>query len=211
MNTMYYLCVHHSGPIGSSPYSSSQGLTLSRLNQAHAARDFNESFLGYFVGYNFLVCPDGMIIQTRAIGEETCAQKGHNFDTVSICILGNFTTQENGLPVDVMPSAQKLAFLNLSTNLIRGIVSKYEVITGTQMNINLSRVFPHRVLQPKHTECYGNYYPDTWARDEIAVRMRGELNVLIASLLSLVERLKLFLAPRSVGGSDYSCDGHTEI
>ena len=184
---------------------------LSQIDSAHAARDFPKSTLGYHVGYNFVISPDGMVIQCRAIGEETCAQKGHNFDTISICILGNFTKQSNGLPVDTMTGEQKLAFLTVCMDLFYKRYNKYAVVTGTTFNLSLGRINPHRILQPYHTDCYGNFYSDTWARDQVAVRMNGELNILKAKLLSLVEALKLFLTPRSVGASDYSCDGHIEI
>jgi hypothetical protein len=110
-----------------------------------------------------------------------------------------------------MTGEQKLAFLTVCMDLFYKRYNKYAVVTGTTFNLSLGRINPHRILQPYHTDCYGNFYSDTWARDQVAVRMNGELNILKAKLLSLVEALKLFLTPRSVGASDYSCDGHIEI
>jgi hypothetical protein len=104
-----------------------------------------------------------------------------------------------------------MEFVQLCMNLMHGQTAQYEVVPGTQFDFNLSRILPHRVLQPNHTDCYGNYYSDSWARDLIAVRMTDELGILKAALLTLLERVKILLAPRSVGGSDYSCDGHLEI
>ena len=57
------------------------------------------SELGYYVTYNYFIDVDGSVTQTRAIGEETIAQVGHNCDVlqrcdaVSICVAGDFSKE----------------------------------------------------------------------------------------------------------------------
>lgn len=58
-----------------------------------------KSSLGWYVGYNFFCSRDGLRTNTRKVGEETIANKGHNCDvpsrcdTISYCMAGDFRTQ----------------------------------------------------------------------------------------------------------------------
>jgi len=57
------------------------------------------SSLGWWVAYNYFIDVDGTVTYTRAVGEETIANKGHNCDvasrcnTVSICLAGDFNRE----------------------------------------------------------------------------------------------------------------------
>lgn len=163
MEHLKYIAVHHSGGTKSNDNASSFGLTLSQLDQDHKVRwpDF-KSQLGYYVGYNFVIFPDGTIKQTRKIGEETAAQLGHNFDTVSICMIGNYNI---GSP-DKMTSLTIGALKNILTALLEQDFGAYAVIPGTTFDFSIGHIMPHRCTQQAgYTECYGTSLSDTWARD----------------------------------------------
>lgn len=150
-----YVGVHHFGP-------PNPNLTLRELNNAHKSRwpDFpSELRPDLFVGYNIIIWRDGTWLQCRFLGEETAAQKGHNYDTVSICLEGNFS---NG----VKPYAPQLDTLKrLVVAIVGGKATELglKVKSGTSLHIKRSNVLPHRVLQPNHTECYGNSLTNDWA------------------------------------------------
>lgn len=209
-----YICPHHSGPIGDRKFSPSQNQPLAAIETAHKERGFNMSELGYYTGYTFVLPPDGPPVQTRKIGEMTCGATGFNFNTVHICMLGNFTLNARGLPVEVPTARQKLDFLNICMKLLRKDLSGFEVNAGTEIDCNLSRILPHRILQPNHTSCYGDYFPDTWARDFVAERVKGDLAV-ATRLLTLYERLFVLLKQISAfplgSGGDHYCSGNIKI
>lgn len=151
-------------------------LTLDQLNAEHKARweDMpSELRPDLYVGYNFVIWKDGSYTQCRYIGEETCAQKGHNFDTVSICLAGNFT---RGIELPTEQQKNTLAFL------AKAILDKnthsygLEVKQGTVINIKPENIFPHRILQPNHTECYGSALSDSWAREVIFKGSQTSIN-----------------------------------
>lgn len=183
MAKIKYLAVHHSGGTLANPYFSSQSMTLAELERAHRARwpDF-ESSLGFYTGYNIVVFADGSWVQARKFGEETAAQKGHNFDTISICLMGNFSIDpKTGSAVDKPTDAQLRAYRKLAKAIYQKTFEvdekKLSVVPGTEVDIPLQNVVPHRMLQL--TECYGFLLPDHWAR-----------NLLIEDLqLSILEQI----------------------
>lgn len=164
METITKICVHHSGGMGSDDTAKSSSLTIGEINRAHQARDFNLSEMGYYVGYNAVIFPDGTMVQTRFIGEQTAAAVGSNFDTVHICLLGNFNQG-----VEVPTWFQQMKLRSVLEALITGSPGRVDlkIRPGTVLNMSFNAIYPHRVLQPNHTECYGNGLTDTWARDLI--------------------------------------------
>lgn len=138
-------------------------LTLPQLNASHKARwpDLpSELRPDLWVGYNFVIWKDGTWTQTRYIGEETAAQVGHNFDTVSMCMAGNFTA---GIELPTEAQKKTLKWLILSVQQGNPVSVGLAVKQGTVLQIDPKNVFPHRVLQPNHTECYGSALSDDWA------------------------------------------------
>ena len=155
MATISYIGIHHFGG----------QLTLKQLNALHKSEwpDMpSELRPDLYVGYNIVIWKDGSWLQARYIGEETCAQKGHNKDTVSICLAGNFTKGK-----DRPTLAQQDTLKAFCIALISKSPQTYgfAVKPGTVINIPPTNIFPHRLLQPNHTECYGSGLSDTWARD----------------------------------------------
>ena len=63
---------------------------LYAVNRYHRDLWWTRSHFNWFVGYNYFIDSDGTLTYTREIGEETMAQKGHNWDTISVCLAGNF-------------------------------------------------------------------------------------------------------------------------
>jgi hypothetical protein len=82
---MKYIALHHS----ITPRTMLENRALQIVQDTHIQNfGFNPSkYNGSSIGYNFTIDNYGSIKQWREIGEETMAQKGYNFDTVSICML----------------------------------------------------------------------------------------------------------------------------
>jgi len=201
-----YIGIHHFGP--STPtgkFLKSSHLTEDNINNAHRQRwpDFPSEMTGKYIGYNCIIYPNGEMKQYRYIGEETAAQKGHNFDTVSICLAGNFTKG-----VELPTPEQRLRLKSLLGALLSGRLGSMglEVKTGTTLNLSATRVVPHRVLQPNHTECYGSGLSDGWAKDLI-IPMNEEMErqKMLATILHLCRKLLQLLQGNILGGAVKSC------
>lgn len=184
------IAIHHSGTIGSSPYVSSAHLTVGKISDAHKERwDFPSQYmtkkngLPWYAGYNFVYDPkDRSFVQTRAIGEETAAQTGFNFDTISICIIGNFTNGVDKLSWQAQEDVTKFLH-DLLQNNRRGLF----VAPGTELSLSISRVWPHRHFQ--QTKCYGDSIPDNHFR-ELLIRSAPPTAPASSSLSQLEERNK---------------------
>ena len=140
-----WVCVHHSGGIENNPLASTKLFTAETINKAHQAKWNYKSSLGYFGGYNFFCDYWGNMTQFRAVGEETMAQKGYNFNgqVVSICLAGNFTKG-----VDIPSEAQKTA--------LKELILQFPQVPNTN-------IVPHRHFG--QTDCYGLGLSDDWARN----------------------------------------------
>jgi len=85
-----YVVLHHTQVSATRvPYQ------LSIVDNDHRQRFYEEpSALGYRVGYTFFCKKDGTLVQTRLVGEMSAAQLEHNFDSISICLAGDFDKEE---------------------------------------------------------------------------------------------------------------------
>jgi len=144
----HFLAIHHTGGIENNPLASTKLFTADTINKAHQARWNYKSSLGYFGGYNFFCDYWGNVIQFRAVGEETMAQKGYNFngEVVSICLAGNFTKG-----IDVPSEAQKTT--------LKELISQFPQVPN-------SNIVPHRYFG--QTDCYGTGLADDWARNLVS-------------------------------------------
>lgn len=173
-------------------------LSLESVDDLHRSRwPELKSALGYWVGYNVVIFKDGKYSQTRLIGEETAAQKGHNFDTVSFCLAGNFSPLSPDRPTFEQRTTLK--------RLISGLLDKkteLKVLSNTVLDCSPLRIHPHRVLQPNHTECYGLALPDSWGRDLVSDRLtypqvaQKTLSELLQEVLKLFQSRKLGSSPQ---------------
>jgi hypothetical protein len=143
--------------------------TLSQVNSSHRQRwpDFpSELRPDLYVGYNIAIWLDGTWTQCRFIGEETAAQKGHNFDTVSIALQGSFTRgKDSPTPAQIKTLIWMMRiFTSVRLNDLKPVLDAgFFVARDTKINIDKSHIYPHRVLQLNHTECYGSGLSDRWA------------------------------------------------
>lgn len=200
------IAIHHSGGLQSNYYASTKHLTFSNINQAHKDRwpDF-KSTLGHYGGYNFAINPFGQWIQFRAIGEETAAQRGHNFDTISFCLIGNFSINpKTGVMVDAPTEEQTRTLVDLATSIMEGNFKEKNiaVIQGTRLNLSFDRIYPHRGLQ-SGTECYGNALSNNWGKQLFIPYIQGKIT-LLQTLVELYNKY-IQLRMQSLAGERSSC------
>lgn len=196
-----YLVVHHTASGWDRPKESSQHLTAIDINELHRIRFDLQSSLGWWGGYNIYIDKKGDITQFRAIGEETCAQYGYNFDgiAISVCLAGNFTP---GSPD--MPTAAQIRTLQF----IR------KTLTEDGIVFDEKNIVPHRRFA--NTSCYGMSLSDDWARvasrptTEVVTNHEADNNVVVLkqklSLLQTIYQLylKLIDLKRQVGLKGFS-------
>ncbi|MEK7179902.1 MAG: peptidoglycan recognition family protein [Patescibacteria group bacterium] len=196
------IILHHAGPIGTNPFSSSLHLTWQHIDNAHKERWNFISAMGFFGGYNIYIDQVGNIKQFRLLGEETAAQKGYNFDSISICLSGNFTEG-----VDQPTDAQKMTLKRVLQFLLDRTPERIglKVSRGTVLDLSLDRIKPHREFSS--TTCYGNL-PDNWGQTllydynsqvTILKRRLDELMKLLQTLLAQLQSKKLSSIDRDCG------------
>ncbi len=154
---MRYIVVHHSAVS-----VKTQPSQFNPINRYHKQKWEFISELGFYGGYNFLIEADGEIKQYRNIGEETIAQKGHNFDSISICLAGNFDKE--------LPTFAQCRTLGRK---LAKLCDEYKIA--------FVDIVPHRKFSTK--SCYGNCLSDNWAS---YLAMEYKINW----LLKLFEKLK---------------------
>lgn len=151
-----FLAIHHTGAGTSNPLGSTQSMKAYDVSELHKAKwNFPSSYMldplgkPWYGGYNFYIQADGIIVQFRAVGEETAAQLGFNFDglVVSCCLAGNFSPGGKD-----KPTAAQIATLQE----LRATLSSMGV-TVPEANI-----VPHRHFGS--TECFGMALSDDWAQ-----------------------------------------------
>jgi hypothetical protein len=171
--------VHHSGGVANDNYASSLHLSHQDIEEYHKQKWNYPGALKRYGGYNISIDPKmASFFQHRAIGEETIAQKGNNFDSISICIIGNYNRKPDGTTVDKMTVGTVLLLEDIilaafkGTDALRnlGLVIKPD----TQLNLDVSRIYPHRHVA--QTDCYGKGLADDWARQVIIKAMTRTKN-----------------------------------
>lgn len=130
------LIVHHSA-------FAQTGDQLQEINEWHRERGFPKSSFGFYVGYHYLVNKDGKVTHTRADDEEGAHTKGINFESIGICLEGNFDEE--------LPTEEQKSSLG---KLLVELCQKYK--------LDVTDIYPHRAF--KNTACYGSKLDDSWAR-----------------------------------------------
>lgn len=214
MNTISYIALHHAGGIGNDPYASSLFLTHESINRAHQARWNFRSSRGFYGGYNVAYDPKTReFFQYRAIGEETAAQKGFNFNTFSLCVIGNYMVNpRTGRPVDMMHAFVEEDIARFLLDLINGNRRGLEVVRGTIIDLSVTKINPHRYYQL--TDCNGSSLPDNWGR-KIILNYEYKNNPLLRQLFALLTSLKIITQPFPMLGLasrfDRGCDGCIDL
>ena len=188
VNTLFHAW-HHAGGTITEPYRSASGNTINGVDAAHRDRDFNKSLLDWYIGYNFVILtypvlggigPRGNIVQTRAIGETTCAQKGYNFSgkVISICFLNkNFNLTAGGVMVDRISPIEVEAARWLDS----AIAPQLPLLSNK----------PHRFFGM--TECYGTGLNEAWIVNLLNKKIYSEgLPELQKKLSTLQQLLELY-------------------
>lgn len=180
------IIVHHTGGTLNNPYAKTSDESIVVINKAHRARGFNLSEAGFYVGYSFFINKSGELTQTRLIGEETCGARGFNFDSIHICLAGNFT-----IGVEAPALEQKMRLKNLLRQLTAGNFDGLKIKDGTKLNLSTDRINPHRHYG--QTECYGTSLSDNWARGLVSDNLDLEKQEKIRLLTQLIDIYKSML------------------
>lgn len=203
MQKITKLIVHNSGGLGNDAFASTSNLTVEQIDAAHKLRwPELKSELGYWVGYTFVILADGTLVQTRLIGEEGAHTKGSNFDSVGICLIGNFTKG-----VDTPTYAQKMRLKSLANALINwNEQSSYDHIKvkpGTVLAI--TDIGPHRKYQLNHTDCYGNALSDMWLRELLGEDVSDIQKLILTLKIKLYTLMVQLLMKQKLGSTGNSC------
>jgi hypothetical protein len=202
-----YISVHHTGGLGVDNFASTDFLTASDIDKAHAQRwSCFTSSLGHDGGYNFFIEKGGTWTQFRAIGEETAAQRGFNFNTISICLAGNFTRKGNDF-VNVPSLEQKQILRFLISTILANNEEIYnrvgiKIARGTEINVSPYAVHPHRWFG--NTSCYGNALSDSWARD-FALDFAYKNSNVRKMLVGIYTQLLVIFKRRTFGAVSTQC------
>lgn len=116
---------------------------LASINEWHRQREFPKSSLGFFVGYHYVINHEGKVTQTRKDDEEGAHSKGINFESIGICLEGNFDEE--------LPTEEQKTSLG---KLLVELCQKYK--------LDVTDIYPHRAF--RDTECYGKKLDDNWVR-----------------------------------------------
>jgi hypothetical protein len=215
---MKYVAMHHSGGLANDKYAPSQHLKWENINEAHRQRWNFKSSLGFYGGYNFFVEKDGTIKEFRAIGEETAAQLGHNFDTISICVAGNFIVK-NGVPVEVPTDEQKASVFQLALTSFApsGDDAGFVVAPNTTIDFNMSRVHHHSFYSSTECDCLPDTFWPTVYKEQVTKMVQPDkipvddpitlVDAIIGLLLRLKAVLLLHFSKKVVGSVDREACG----
>lgn len=133
---------HHSADNSDAPQ-------FNKINEYHQTRNFPVSSLGYYVGYHYLIEPDGRVLQARRETEIGAHDQGENSNSLGICLAGNFSLR---YPSELQAAA--------AAKLVKEI--------RTRWDIPVTRIEPHR--WDDDTECPGTLLPDNWLINEFLKR-----------------------------------------
>ena len=162
------IIVHHTGGSDLNPLQDSSNFTFEQCNTLHK-NDPNinlghPSALGYYIAYQYFIDKNGLVTQGRLDTEEGAHCRGHNSDSIGICLAGNFDA--------TLPTKTQIDSL---TKLLKDKVTQY--------NLTPDVIIPHRTFAQK--TCYGNKLSDTWARDLI----KTNKDTIKAQIISLLGQL----------------------
>jgi hypothetical protein len=130
-----YIILHHSAADEPSPQ-------FAAINEWHRVRSFAPSEAGWFVGYHKVIEANGIVTVARGDLERDCDALGRNYDSLSVCLVGNLDKHE---PTDAQTQALGIILADWCT--------KY--------NIHPTKIYPHRKFASTH--CPGTQLENTWA------------------------------------------------
>lgn len=210
-----HIVVHHTGGVQNGAIVSTQHLTADQVNEYHRQKWNFKSNLNKYGGYNFFIEKDGKLTQFRLIGEETAAQYGHNKDSVSICLAGNF----NKGSADEPTGEQKSVLVNLIDMILDRSTSeeklKYspEFMDDVVVEVSDLNIVPHNFFS--QTDCNGTKMSSSWARnlyvDYRNAKNGDDTNKLYRLIMDLcfqiINLIQTKLSVKKTGGFDRECEG----
>ena len=134
------------------------------------------SSLGFFIAYQYYIGKDGVVFQGRLDDEEGCHTKGRNFDSIGICLEGNF---DYSYPTDTQIKSLKKLLLNKMT----------------MWAIKPNEVYGHRVYA-NYKSCPGKL----WRESDVRVLFEPD-NSYYQSLLNSLKDILLKLKTIQLGSS----------
>lgn len=96
-----------------------------------------------YVGYHYLISHAGIVVKCRMDDDEGAHSKGINFESIGICLEGNFDEE--------LPTEEQKSSLG---KLLVELCQKYK--------LDVTDIYPHRAF--RDTGCYGSKLDDSWAR-----------------------------------------------
>ncbi|OGK35105.1 hypothetical protein A3F59_02625 [Candidatus Roizmanbacteria bacterium RIFCSPHIGHO2_12_FULL_38_13] len=130
-----------------------------------------KSSLGFYIAYQYYIGKDGIVYQGRLDDEEGCHTKGRNFDSIGICLQGDFDIERPTL-------AQTIALKNL-------ILKKM-----TYWAILPNNIYGHRIYA-NYKSCPGR----SWKESELRALFEPDANY----YQNLLNSLKDWLLKVKVG------------
>lgn len=187
-------------------YASTQYTLAEDVDSYHRSKwNFISLYTNKYGGYNFFIDRMGRWTQFRAIGEETIAQRGYNFNTISFCLAGNFIKRD-GIPID-FPSPEQIqtyktlaiSLLDNNPTLIAGLGIR--IVPNTVIDIPFYNIHPHSYYDFR-TQC--NCLPDHWGREPLYEHIKGygKFQAIYAQILEFWVKLTRF---KKLGGVNNDC------
>lgn len=159
--------IHHSGGLGNDNFASTLQTTPQDISKYHKARwNFASQYIKdetlRYTGYNVVYDPKTRkFTQCRAIGEETAAVIGYNFNSFHLCIIGNYNKKPLSTEsVDPMFTYMVEDITHFLIDLINNNARNLIVAKGLDLKLSKTRIFPHR--KAANTMCYGTSLDDNF-------------------------------------------------
>lgn len=170
-----YIFVHHTGGSDANPLQDSSGFTFQQCDELHKQRFDLISSLGSYVGYQYYIEKDGSVHQARKDDEEGAHTIGYNFNSIGICLAGNFDA--------TLPT-------NAQIDALRTLLQQ----KTAQWGIPLTNIHPHRWAANK--TCYGTKLSDTWASE--LLNSQNTQTEEISRLMQIIHILRQWLMDHGI-------------
>jgi N-acetylmuramoyl-L-alanine amidase len=140
------IVIHHSAL----PFKIEDPENVEIISDLHRRRGYRADYLGktYFIGYHYIILPDGSIVKGRPDNCQGAHAAGYN-SYLGVCLIGDFSGKDNpdGLKGPKIPTPEQMqSLLDLTKNLSQ----RYQIPT--------ENIIPHKNINTD-TECPGMNFP----------------------------------------------------
>ena len=174
-NDPKWIILHHSGGLASDPLFDTSNQTFKDIDDYHKFRwnGTTNSSLGYYSGYHYVIDKLGIITQARNDLEGGAHTIGMNYQSIGICLIGNFDAK--------YPTEQQKKTLSVLLSILQG-----------RYLIPWSRIVPHRTFANK--TCFGKNLTNTWGAE--LLQNKVFTNGYIRSMIQKLINLKIINEPK---------------